>query len=223
MVKDNLEDGANDFAKIDSINELLFKKLGFHGSRADYYHKANSYIDRVIDDREGLPITLSILYISIANRVGVEIEGVGLPGHFVVREPRTHRMIDVFDAGKTLTEIDIGQIVRGATGRRITAEDRKTSSSREIVVRMLRNLLGLAERDQDFESMLRYVEVMSTIEPAEPIHSGHASSTSFSSRTLSGSIRRSQLVYRKQARRHRSRAIEATRRIHQEDSCQSEW
>src|SRR5439155_20180561 len=94
---------ADDKAKLAVLNKFLFEERGYHGSRSDYYHRSNSYLNEVIDDREGLPITLSVLYIELARRVGLKVEGVGLPGHFVVRvlpskgEPQ---FIDVFEGGK---------------------------------------------------------------------------------------------------------------------------
>ena len=101
-IKRKLPGEADEKQKLAALDDYLFKTQGFHGSRTDYYHRANSYVSRVIDDREGLPITLSLLYIELASRLGVKIEGVGLPAHFVVRhvpkegEPQ---IIDVFDGG----------------------------------------------------------------------------------------------------------------------------
>ena len=63
--------------------------MGFHGSTLDYDHRSNSYLNEVIDDREGLPITLSVLFIELANRLDLPVSGLGLPGHFIAmyREP----------------------------------------------------------------------------------------------------------------------------------------
>ena len=76
--------------RIALLDKYFFVENGFHGSRTDYYNAANSHLDRVIDDREGLPITLSVLYMAIADRLDLNVVGVGLPGHFVVRhDPAT--------------------------------------------------------------------------------------------------------------------------------------
>ncbi|MDG2125893.1 MAG: transglutaminase family protein, partial [Verrucomicrobiales bacterium] len=87
------------------LNTLLFSDNGYHGSRHDYYNSANSFLNQVIDDREGIPISLSVLYLEIARRAGIpDLVGLGLPGHFIVAEqagddePYT-RYIDVFEAG----------------------------------------------------------------------------------------------------------------------------
>ncbi|MGI9240748.1 MAG: trypsin-like peptidase domain-containing protein, partial [Verrucomicrobiales bacterium] len=75
-------DSASD--KLRALSDYLFRSNGFHGSRSAYYSRSNSYLNEVIDDREGIPITLSILYIEIAKRLGIDgVGGLGLPGHFV--------------------------------------------------------------------------------------------------------------------------------------------
>src|SRR5207237_9263800 len=98
-------DQPTEAQKLAALSDYLFKDNGFHGSRTDYYHRANSYLSRVIDDREGLPITLSVLYIELASRIGLRIEGVGLPAHFVVRHVPTDgepQLIDVVEAARPL-------------------------------------------------------------------------------------------------------------------------
>ncbi|MEC9093667.1 MAG: transglutaminase family protein, partial [Planctomycetota bacterium] len=77
-----------DEEKIAVLNRFLFERNGFHGSRHDYYRPENSYISHVLEDREGIPITLSILYIEFAKRLGLAIDGIGLPGHFLVAHNR---------------------------------------------------------------------------------------------------------------------------------------
>ena len=80
-----LPTGAGESAKLTALREYLFAENGFHGSRSDYYNRANSYVDRVLDDREGLPITLSILFMELAQRIGLDgVGGLPLPRHFMV-------------------------------------------------------------------------------------------------------------------------------------------
>ncbi|MFT5127313.1 MAG: serine protease Do, partial [Rhodothermales bacterium] len=90
---------ATDSAKLAELNNWFFKRHGFHGSRTNYYSRSNSYMNEVLDDREGLPITLAALYLELGRRLGLSIEGVGLPGHFVVRAlpaDGESQLIDVF-------------------------------------------------------------------------------------------------------------------------------
>lgn len=104
-IRNKLPANSSEQQKLTALNEYLFQDSGFHGSRTDYYHRANSHLNRVIDDREGLPITLSVLYIELGSRLGLKIEGVGLPAHFVVRHLPTEgepQLIDVFEAAAPL-------------------------------------------------------------------------------------------------------------------------
>src|SRR5262249_53533875 len=111
-VANQLPKNADEPARLKALNQFLFQERGFHGSRVDYYTRANSYLNEVIDDREGLPITLSVLYIEMARRLKVNVVGVALPGHFVVRhEPAkgVTQIIDVYDGGTFLTEAEAGE------------------------------------------------------------------------------------------------------------------
>lgn len=167
-VKAKLPADASEAKKLEALNDYLFKDNGFHGSRTDYYNRFNSYLSRVMDDREGLPITLSLLYMELATRLGLKMEGVGLPAHFVVRhlpkdgEPQ---LIDVFDGGKPLSREDAGKKVRELTGEDVTDAQLAPVGERQILQRMLGNLLGLAQQKSDKEAVLRYVEAMLIIDP----------------------------------------------------------
>ena len=174
-IRGELPKDASEKQKLASLNRYLFENNGYHGSRTNYYHRANSYINQVLDDREGLPITLSVLYMDLGWRLGLRIEGIGLPGHFVVRQVSKNgdtQLVDVFDGGTLISEKDAGRIVREFAGREIADEDLLPYSRRAILVRILRNLMGLAQRDEDKEAMLRYVEAMLTVEPDTPAERG---------------------------------------------------
>ena len=122
MAKDllaKLPKGASEEARLEALNKDLFAERGFHGSRGEYYHRANSYLNRVLDDREGIPITLSLLYLELGRQLKLNLVGVGLPGHFVVRfEPAKGkaRLIDVFEGGKVLSPNDAEELVARTTG-----------------------------------------------------------------------------------------------------------
>jgi serine protease Do len=167
-IEQRLPKDADEAAKLAALDKYLFEDNGFHGSRTEYYHKANSHLHRVIDDREGLPITLSLLYIELGRRLNLSIEGVGLPGHFVVRHVPAEgepQLIDVFERGQKLSREDAAKIVRDFGGTELTAAHLAPYSQREILVRMLRNLLGVAQRSEDREAMLRYVTAVLVLEP----------------------------------------------------------
>jgi len=163
-----LQKDATDADKIAALNKLLFDELGFHGSRSDYYNAANSYLNRVLDDREGLPITLSLVYLEVARRLDVKIVGVGLPSHFVVRhEPDSgdKQLLDPFDAGKPLSEKDAAKIVLDNIGEPLQPQHLQTVTPRQMLLRMLQNLLGVAQRKKDREAMLRYLQALITLDP----------------------------------------------------------
>lgn len=88
---------------LDGLCELLFEDMGFAGDTADYGDPRNSFLDQVLDRRLGIPISLSVLMIEIGRRVGVPLEGVGMPGHFLVRHNGSPELlIDAFHGGRTL-------------------------------------------------------------------------------------------------------------------------
>jgi len=167
-IQDKLPDKADDRQRVQAVDQHLFQNLGFHGSRTLYYHRSNSYLNEVIDDREGLPISLSVLYIAIAARLDVKVVGIGLPGHFVVRcEPKQGEgfLIDVFDRGKRMTRQQAEELAVNNTQAPFRNEYLEPQSKQAIVVRMLRNLQGVAIRSEDRESLLRYVDTLVLLEP----------------------------------------------------------
>ncbi len=171
-IKQKLPAEADEQQKLAALDDYLFKTQGFHGSRTDYYHRANSYVSRVIDDREGLPITLSLLYIELASRMGVKVEGVGLPAHFVVRhvpkegEPQ---IIDVFEGAARLSREQADKKVQELTGEPAIDEHFQAVAPRQMLLRMLQNLLGIAQRGPkgpDREAIQRYTSAMLVLDPA---------------------------------------------------------
>jgi regulator of sirC expression with transglutaminase-like and TPR domain len=155
---------ARERDRLAALDRLLFEQLGFHGSRTNYYHRSNSYLNEVIDDREGLPVALSVLYIDLAKRLGLTVEGVGLPGHFIVRfvpkdgEPE---LIDVFDRGKRITRADAEK----RAGEPLSDDAFAAVGTADVLDRMLRNLLNLARSAEDSEATLRYTEAALALRP----------------------------------------------------------
>jgi serine protease Do len=167
-IMSGLAKDANDEAKLKALNTFFFEKRGFHGSRGDYYNRSNSYLNEVIDDREGLPITLCVLYMDLARRIGVNVVGVGLPGHFVTRHmPKEGdgKFIDVFERGELMTADEAKKKAGSFTDRKINDEFLKPVSKKAIVVRMLHNLLRVAQGEQDVDGGLRYLDGILTLDP----------------------------------------------------------
>ena len=124
---------------LDTLIKYLFIDNGFHGSRSDYYNRANSYMNEVMDDREGLPITLSVLFIELARRAGLpNVSGIPIPGHFMVKHK--DQLIDVFDGGKILSRAEAEERL----GIPLLPDHLRPATKREIILRMVRNLQNAA-------------------------------------------------------------------------------
>ncbi len=167
-IGDRLAADAADADTIGMLDRVLFAERGFHGSRGDYHNRSNSYINEVLDDREGIPITLSVVYMELAKRLGLTVRGIGFPGHFIVRfDPPEGRpeWIDVFDRGKRLSRDDLARRLAETSGEILAERHLEVSSTRSILSRMLNNLLAIAIRENDTPAMLRYLDAMLTVDP----------------------------------------------------------
>lgn len=167
-IKKSIPADADAETRLAALNKHMFEEMGFHGSRSEYYHRSNSYLNEVMDDREGLPITLSVLYMELAKRLALKVVGVGLPGHFIVRyEPAEGepRLIDPFERGKQVSREDAILKVEANTGEKFREDYFAAQSKKQITLRMLSNLMGIAREQADAEAMLRYVSTVIAIDP----------------------------------------------------------
>lgn len=173
-IRDRLDQDADDEDKLELLKNYLFEENGFHGSRTDYDNPANSYMSQVIDDREGLPITLSVLFMELSRELGIKtVVGVPLPSHFVVRHIPDEgsapvEFIDVFNGGKTMTLEDAAQMVRDRDGRELLDEHLLPATKKQIVMRMLRNLESAAFDMEEPEKVLPYLELLVALDPEDP-------------------------------------------------------
>lgn len=128
----------------------LLSREGFTGDEQSYEDPRNSFFDRVLERRRGLPITLSVLAVHLGRHAGVPLRGIGFPGHFLVgmrlRDPDPI-VLDPFRGGQQLQASELDQLLARATGRRAAPEQERwrehlrPASGRDVVVRMLRNLM----------------------------------------------------------------------------------
>jgi serine protease Do len=153
--------------KLDRLIGYLFRENGYHGSRSDYYNRANSYINEVIDDREGIPLTLSILFIELARQIGLDgVSGVPLPGHFMVQfapKGETPRYVDVFEGGRIGNREQATEWAGAHSEVPIFEEHFRATTKHEMIVRMLRNLIGLSSPADSPAQALRYLELVVAI------------------------------------------------------------
>jgi regulator of sirC expression with transglutaminase-like and TPR domain len=152
------------------ICRLVFDELGVVGDRDTYDDPQNSFLDRVLDRRRGIPISISVLMIELAGRCGLELEPVGMPGHFLVRDPtRPQELIDAFDAGRRLDVPAAERLLRSLTGTmtRLTSDMLTRTPRPAVLARMLANLDGSYERREDVGA-LRWVSELRLRLPDAP-------------------------------------------------------
>lgn len=153
VVHERLE-GSHDIDRIvDTINQLLYAEEGFRGASDDYYDPRSALLNEALDRHAGLPITLSILYIEISRRIGVEASGVSLPGRFLVKFSGEFGtiVVDPFDGGRVLSTIELQKILDEMYGGGVKLREHhlRSFSRKEILARELAQLKAayLAQRD----------------------------------------------------------------------------
>ena len=142
-------------ARVAALGEHFAGQLGFRGNANDYHDPDNSYLNRVIERRLGIPISLSVLYIEIAEQAGLPASGIGFPGHFLVRHdlPDGALVVDVFAGARVLSQEELEYRLlpyaagdRGEASRLLPAQ-LAVAAPRTILARMLHNLRAIhAER-----------------------------------------------------------------------------
>ena len=158
---------------IEAFNHFMFREMNFAGNQLDYYDARNSFLNEVLDRRTGIPITLSIVYMEVGSRAGLDTEGVGLPGHFIVRAHEKGAaeatLVDPF-RGKTLSlEECQGRMDELYNGRiALTPEHLRAATTREILVRMLTNLKAIYARAKLYQRALGGGERILLLIPDDP-------------------------------------------------------
>ncbi|MDJ0704289.1 MAG: tetratricopeptide repeat protein [Leptolyngbyaceae cyanobacterium MO_188.B28] len=147
---------------IQALNCYLFEDLKFSGNSLDYYNPRNSFLNDVIDNRMGIPITLSLVYLEIAKRLDFPMAGVGMPGHFLIR-PLVEDMtvlVDPFHQGEVMFEEDcqtrLQQIFGGAV--QLQPQFLEPIQSKQFLVRMLTNLKMLYIKREEIPQALAAIE-----------------------------------------------------------------
>jgi regulator of sirC expression with transglutaminase-like and TPR domain len=155
------------------INWALFVEEGFHGNRDDYYDPRNSYLNEVIDRKTGIPISLSVLYRALAERLGLKLEGANLPAHFMLQlsDPAQPLFIDVFNSGDILDRDGCERRLSEQTGQRISLSDSQLAPcpARAVVARMLRNLKAVTLGTHDFPTALHVQRRLAAVALEDPV------------------------------------------------------
>ena len=162
---DELASGCDE-ADLPAVLGHLFGRMGFRGNPDDYYDPANSYLDHVVATRRGIPISLSVLTISVAARRDVGLVGVGLPGHFLVRSADDPELfVDPFDGGRVLDPAGARQLFHVLHGPDATFSAAMLApvGPRSIVTRMLNNLVAVFAARRDHRGRLWALRLRATV------------------------------------------------------------
>jgi regulator of sirC expression with transglutaminase-like and TPR domain len=141
-------------SKLNALNSYLFEEKGFTGNKEDYFDADNSFINRVIDTKLGIPITLSVLYILLAKRLNMPVFGVNLPGHFIIKyiDETEEYFIDPFNKGIIVSRPEAMEFIKNLG---MTDEEFENipylniAEDKDIVLRMLRNLSEVYKEKKD--------------------------------------------------------------------------
>lgn len=164
--------GADPLDTVRAINRVLYDERGFTGNQADFYDPRNSYLNEVLDRRLGIPITLALLQMDIANRVGLPLRGVSFPGHFLVSLPLDDGVLvlDPFHRGRSIDLDELKARAQPHLGDGEVEEEQisellSPASNRSILARMLRNLKTLYAEREDWPRALRCADRLLVLEP----------------------------------------------------------
>jgi regulator of sirC expression with transglutaminase-like and TPR domain len=154
---------------VSSVNDFIHKEEGFTGNVRNYYAPENSYLNRVIDCRYGIPITLALIHINIGLRLDLPVSGINFPGHFLVKYGiGKHLIIDPF-TGRFLSETDCGTLLRQIAGpkARIQPHYFEAAENKAILLRMLDNLKQIFWRNKAWDESERCIERQLLLNPEQ--------------------------------------------------------
>lgn len=154
---------------IEALNDFLFGQLRLSGNTDDYYDPDNSFLNKVMDTRKGIPISLGVLYIEVGRRLHLPLWGIGTPGHFIVGygPEASPLLIDVFNRGRILTEDDCLELCRVPLEERDSFRNQfiRPVSKKQILYRILLNLKYIYLDQQTWASALKTVTLMMALRP----------------------------------------------------------
>jgi regulator of sirC expression with transglutaminase-like and TPR domain len=162
---------ADVYRSIATLNFVLFQEHGFCGNREDYFDPKNSFLNEVLDRKTGIPISLSVLYIEVAKRMGLSLRGVGFPGHFLVKYVGggvEEIVIDPFNQGEILSQQNLETMLYRLYGGKIAFDPDllEPISKKQILRRMLNNLKIIYLKQNDLIKGLSIVDRLIVLDPA---------------------------------------------------------
>jgi regulator of sirC expression with transglutaminase-like and TPR domain len=165
-----LGEDADVYRSIAALNFVLFQEQGFRGNREHYFDPRNSFLNEVLDRRTGIPISLSVLYIEVAQRIGLPVQGVGFPGHFLVKHLGDSQeiVVDPFNQGEIRSRESLETMLHKLYGGKIALHPDliEPVTKKQILKRMLNNLKMIYLRQNDLIKGLSVVERLMILDPA---------------------------------------------------------
>ncbi len=160
---------ADVYRSLAALNYILFTERRFRGNRDDYFDPKNSFLNEVLARKTGIPISLSVLYIEVAQRIGLKLSGVGFPGHFLVKyaESREEIVIDPFAGGEVRSREDLAGMIRQLYGDKVSfhAEFLEPVTKKQILQRMLANLKAIYRKKNDLVKSLTVLDRLIILDP----------------------------------------------------------
>jgi regulator of sirC expression with transglutaminase-like and TPR domain len=163
------------YARVMALNEYLFSELRFVGNRVEYEDPRNSFLNEVLERRTGIPITLALVYMEIARRAGLHVEGINFPGHFLLRCPTRRAtpytedlIIDAFHGGAVLSEEACRDLLRRHAGEGAVFDSHLLihATKPQILARMLLNLKRVYVRMHSFPQARDATELLLAVDPS---------------------------------------------------------
>jgi len=161
--------GMDEQIQIRQLNKFLFRELGFSGNTGEYYDPRNSYINEVLERRRGIPISLSVVYMELGRRLGLDLVGVSFPGHFLVKLPYGggEVVIDPYNGGISLSAEDLTDRLQGVFDVAIEspAPFLAPASNKHILIRMLANLKGIYQQQGKAAKIIPIITKILLVDP----------------------------------------------------------
>ena len=155
-----------------ALNRYLFDELGFTGNAADYYDPRNSFLNEVLDRKRGVPLTLALVYMEIGRRIGLPVQGVSFPAHFLVKCPLREGtvVLDPYAKGVSLSLDELRRRIKSLRDgveppKSLVASMLAAASNKDILVRMLRNLKGIYSHHREWLRALTATDRIITVMP----------------------------------------------------------
>jgi regulator of sirC expression with transglutaminase-like and TPR domain len=155
--------------KIEALNAYLFQEQRLRGNTQEYYDPRNSFLNEVLDRKLGIPITIAVVYIEVGRRAGMPLQGVGMPGHFIVKYDGSEAeiFIDPFHGGRILSRAGCEELIQQIYGEPVPFQETflATVTPKQLLSRMLQNLKTIYLQGKRYLKALSVVERLLLLQP----------------------------------------------------------